>query len=150
MDAIELDRNSEIPLGVQLAWALRARILAGHMTAGDRLPGVRDLATTTGVNINTVRSVYAKLEADGIIRSEQGRGTFVQAVAPSDERVAELARRALAEATTEGLDPRDVAAALYARISAAPIAHAEVSDDPATRRRALREEIASLERALAD
>ena len=148
---ITLDRNSEIPLGVQLAWALRARILAGHMSPGDRLPGVRELAAETGVNINTVRSVYARLEADGMTRSEHGRGTFVQAIAPADEQVAEVARRALEEATTAGLDPRDVAAALYARVGVKPAGPArEPADDPATRRRALREEIASLERELAD
>ena len=29
------------------------------------------------MNVNTVRAVYARLERDGLIRSEQGRGTFV-------------------------------------------------------------------------
>jgi GntR family transcriptional regulator len=148
---IELDRNSEIPVGVQLAWALRARILAGHLGPGDRLPGVRELAADTGVNVNTVRSVYAKLEADGMAQSEHGRGTFVQAIAPADERLAGVARRALEEATVAGLDPRDVAAALYARLGAPPHGPAEApADDPAARRRGLREEITSLERALAD
>src|SRR3954462_14188237 len=111
---IALTRDSGIPVGAQLACALRAQDLDRELTVGDRLPGVRELAADTGVNINTVRSVYARLEADGMTRSEHGRGTFVQAVAPAEERLAEVARRALAEATTAGLDPRDVAAALYA------------------------------------
>lgn len=147
---IALDRNSEIPLGVQLAWALRARILAGHLQPGDRLPGVRDLAASSGVNINTVRSVYAKLEADGMTQSEHGRGTFVQAIAPADKRLAEVARRALDDVVSAGLDPREVAAALYARVGGPPPASAPIPDEPAARRRALREEIASLERELAD
>ena len=44
---------------------------------GDRLPSVRELARTAGVNVNTVRSVYARLEAEGAVQSEHGRGTFV-------------------------------------------------------------------------
>src|SRR3954467_13687581 len=122
---IELARDSEIPLGVQLGWALRAlapplssetprgvrrgwargaRILGGELTAGERLPGVRELAAATGVNINTVRSVYTRLEADGLIHAEHGRGTFVSPTAAVDERLAAITRRALEEARSAGLD----------------------------------------------
>ena len=87
---IELARDGEIPVGVQLGWALRARILGGHLAAGERLPGVRELAAATGVNINTVRSVYARLEVDGLIHAEHGRGTFVSDSAPVDERLADV------------------------------------------------------------
>jgi DNA-binding transcriptional MocR family regulator len=45
---------------------------------------VRALADAVGVNVNTVRAVYARLEAEGLVRSEQGRGTFV-AGPPADE-----------------------------------------------------------------
>src|SRR3954451_11390104 len=99
---IALRRDSEIPLGVQLGWALRARILGGELPAGARLPGVRDLAAAIGVNINTVRSVYARLEGDGLIHAEHGRGTFVRASARVDERLADVARRALDEAHSAG------------------------------------------------
>jgi GntR family transcriptional regulator len=149
MDApleIELDRDAEVPLGVQLAWALRARILAGELRRGHRLPGVRELAVTTGVNANTVRAVYARLEAEGLVTAEHGRGTFVSRDAQSDDRLGAVARRAMEAARDAGLDPRDVAAALYsgAAASGAP------GDGDAAERRRLRAEIASLERELAD
>jgi GntR family transcriptional regulator len=76
---IEVDRDADIPLGVQLTWALQERIASGALGPGDRLPSVRELAAEAGVNVNTVRSVYARLERDGLTRSEQGRGTFVAA-----------------------------------------------------------------------
>jgi DNA-binding transcriptional regulator YhcF (GntR family) len=151
---IELQRDGEIPVGVQLTWALRARILDGELSSGERLPGVRELAADTGVNTNTVRTVYARLEADGLIRSEHGRGTFVSENAIVDERLAGITRRALEEARSAGLDPRQVAAALFGGLGAQPqptvLAAAGEPDSPAARRRALRAEIAALERELAD
>src|SRR3954471_15889657 len=144
---IALTRDSEIPVGVQLAWALRSRILGGELGAGERLPGVRELAAATGVNINTVRSVYTRLEADGLIHAEHGRGTFVSPTAAVDERLAAITRRALEEARSAGLDPREVASALFGGLTGGPAPIA--APTPAARRRALREEIAGLERELA-
>jgi DNA-binding transcriptional regulator YhcF (GntR family) len=76
---LRVDRAAEVPLGTQLIWKLRALIAGGELAVGDRLPSVRELATDAGVNVNTVRAVYGRLEAEGTIRSEQGRGTFVAA-----------------------------------------------------------------------
>jgi GntR family transcriptional regulator len=72
-----LDRNSGIPLGVQLAEKLREHVERGRLTAGDKLPSVRQMAELAGVNVNTVRTVYARLEQEGLLVSEHGRGTFV-------------------------------------------------------------------------
>src|SRR3954453_15940782 len=74
---LSVDRGAEVPVGTQLAWRLRELVSAGRLRPGDRLPSVRELAIEVGVNVNTVRSVYGRLENDGLVRSEQGRGTFV-------------------------------------------------------------------------
>src|SRR3954467_13451749 len=74
-----LERGSDIPLGTQLAWKLRAAIAAGSLRSGDRLPIARELATAAGVNVNTARAVYAGSVDQGVIVSEHGRGTFVAA-----------------------------------------------------------------------
>ena len=74
---LSVDRHADVPLGVQLASRIRAAVRDGTLAAGDRLPSVRDLAQAAAVNVNTVRSVYARLESQGVVRSEQGRGTFV-------------------------------------------------------------------------
>jgi GntR family transcriptional regulator len=44
---------------------------------GDRLPTETELAASAGVSIVTVRRALAELAAEGIIRREQGRGTFL-------------------------------------------------------------------------
>src|SRR4051794_19842698 len=115
---LSVERASDVPLGTQLAWKLRAAVAAGALRPGDRLPAVRELAAAAGVNVNTVRAVYARLAEQGVIVSEHGRGTFVGRVAGQDELV-RLAERAAREARRSGVDPRELAALLYAEPGAA-------------------------------
>lgn len=76
-----VDRNNELPVGTQLTAQLRATIADGDLAPGDLFPSIRELAEVTGVSVNTVRSAYARLENEGLVRTEHGRGTFV-----ADER----------------------------------------------------------------
>lgn len=94
---LRVDRDAEVPLGTQLAWKLRSLIEAGELSPGDRLPSVREAATAASVNVNTVRAVYGRLEREGVVSSEQGRGTFVRKTGASTPAAGgELdARRAL-------------------------------------------------------
>jgi DNA-binding transcriptional regulator YhcF (GntR family) len=89
---LQVDRDSDVPVSTQLVWALRAAIERGELAPGARLPSLRDAATAAGVNVNTVRAVYAKLEAAGIVSTEQGRGTFVASRAPADDGGSERRR----------------------------------------------------------
>jgi DNA-binding transcriptional regulator YhcF (GntR family) len=160
---VSLDRGSEMPLGAQLAWQLRAHIASGRLAEGERLPGVREMAAQAGVNVNTVRTVYGRLSEEGLIVSEHGRGTFVGERRRAQDELARLAREAAGTARAAGIDPRDLAVALYAEPAASPSPGApparpsppasESSPRPApaeARRRArLRAEIAMLERDLA-
>jgi DNA-binding transcriptional regulator YhcF (GntR family) len=147
LDGFELsiDRNAEVPIGVQLAWALRARIHDGRFKPGQRIPGLRDLADMTGLNINTVRAVYQRLEQEGLIDSQQGSGTFVDVTPRQPSGVATIVANAVREARETGVDPRDVAAALY--VSQEPT---QTTDTTAERRHLLRTQITALEVALGE
>lgn len=58
--------------------ALRARIEAGEFAVGDRLPSISALQEQYDVrSLSTIRSAQELLVADGMIRTEQGRGAFV-------------------------------------------------------------------------
>jgi DNA-binding transcriptional regulator YhcF (GntR family) len=109
-----VDRAYDLPLGIQLAWKLRALIAGGRIAAGEQLPSVREMAKQAGVNVNTVRSVYSRLENDGFLVTHHGRGTFAAEPPPSAADVEGLASAAVADARAEGLDPRDLATAIYA------------------------------------
>lgn len=143
---IAIDRRAEVPIGVQLAWALRTRIRDGRLLPGQRLPGLRELAQALKVNANTIRAVYQRLEHEGIIESQRGSGTFVaDDAAPQRSAAGAIAANAAREAMRTGVDPREVAAALYMEPSAA-----EPADGESERRQRLREQIAALEQALAE
>jgi DNA-binding transcriptional regulator YhcF (GntR family) len=103
------DPEDELPVGVQLAWRLRALIRAGRLAAGERLPSVRALAEWAGVNVNTVRGVYTHLEDDGLIVTRHGSGSFVAEGAAGSPEVERIAAEAIAAATEANVDPRDVA-----------------------------------------
>lgn len=144
---IALDRDADVPLGVQLAWALRARILAGTLGPGARLPALHRLAAETGVNANTVRAVYQRLEQDGLVATRHGSGTFVTGGGEIAERgeLSRLAADAARAAQEAGVDPRELAAALYmGGEPAAPV------DPESAARRRLRAQISALELALSD
>jgi DNA-binding transcriptional regulator YhcF (GntR family) len=79
-----LDRDSDVPLGVQLAERLTGAVRSGELNPGDQLPSVRAMATLAGVNVNTVRTVYGRLEQQGVLSSEHGRGTFVRGAAGAE------------------------------------------------------------------
>jgi DNA-binding transcriptional regulator YhcF (GntR family) len=143
---ITVDRDAEVPIGTQLAWALRARIRDGTFKPEQRLPGLRELAHATGVNVNTVRAVYQRLENEGLIEGQQGTGTFVAPLPRRPSAIGTIAANAVREAEETGVDVRDLAAALYiSRPSLASPAREGVG-----RRRRLRQQIASLERTLAE
>jgi len=112
--APDLARADDLPVGAQLAWRLRVLIGSGELGPGDRLPGVRELATGVGVNVNTARAVYRRLEDDGLIASRHGLGTFVADDAPSSPELERLAAEAAESARASGVDPRDLARAIYA------------------------------------
>jgi len=95
--ALAVDRNTGVPVGAQLAALVRAALHDGTLAPGDRLPSVRELADAAGVNVNTARSVYARLESEGVVRSEQGRGTFVSGSSGDDFATRRELRRQIAQ-----------------------------------------------------
>lgn len=70
---------SELPqsLHAQLRDALRARILDGRLSPGDKLPSESELTAEHGVSRITVRQALGALQAEGLIVKLHGKGAFV-------------------------------------------------------------------------
>ena len=64
-------------LSGQIYRQLRAAIVDGRLTAGERLPSTRDMATQLGVSRKTTLDVFERLTTEGYLRSRPGDGTFV-------------------------------------------------------------------------
>jgi 2-aminoadipate transaminase len=79
-----LDPNSEVPLYRQLYDEISKGIRSGRMGAGSRLPATRELAGLLGLNRTTVSAAYELLEAEGLIRGQVGRGSFVTGAPPAE------------------------------------------------------------------
>src|SRR5215208_5080693 len=110
----DLARSDDLPVGTNLSWRLQILIRSGRLQPMDRLPGVREFAAGAGVNVNTARSVYGQLENQGLAVSQQGLGTFVAPYVTVAPTLEQFAAQVAAEAIAQGIDPRELARALYA------------------------------------
>jgi GntR family transcriptional repressor for pyruvate dehydrogenase complex len=78
----KLDRSQK-PL--QVANQLVEAIKEGDFEKGDRLPTEQELAERTGVSRASVREALSALRLGGLIRTEVGKGTFVEHVPEVDD-----------------------------------------------------------------
>jgi GntR family transcriptional regulator len=114
---IRLQTADDRPLYVQIMDEVRRALVRGTVGPEDLLPSVREVASELRVNPRTVSQAYAALEREGVVRVLPGRGTFVSPEARPDRRerprlAREVARRALADATRNGLVLEELMTAL--------------------------------------
>lgn len=113
---ITLDYTSGIPIYVQLKESIKNAIRAGAYSQGAQLPTVRQMAVQLKINANTVSRAYTELEREGVISSQQGRGTFVTLPQDIDyQKLAKLERmveQLLRDARNIGFTADDVSAVL--------------------------------------
>jgi len=73
----QIDRESGEPAYAQLANILRRQIADGAFRPGDQLPSEAQLCRRYGISPMTVRRSINYLSDQGVVNTEQGRGTFV-------------------------------------------------------------------------
>lgn len=101
---IVIDHNSRIPIYEQIKTQIIALINSGVLAPGDKLPSLRALASELSLNFNTIKKVFALLEADGVIESRQGAGFFVTASAVENKNILAKAEEELRLALTRVRD----------------------------------------------
>ena len=73
----QIQKDSGIPLYIQLDGQIRLLLQQGDLQPGDMMPTVRALAVELGINSNTVARVYRDLQQAGVLVLMRGVGTFV-------------------------------------------------------------------------
>ena len=111
--------QNDAPIYTQLVEQIRLRIAAGAYAPGERLPSVRDLALSAGVNPNTMQRALAELERIGLVFSQRTAGRFVTEDTDMIQRVREdlaeaCIRRFMSEMDLLGYSPEEAAALLAA------------------------------------
>ena len=69
--------DNNIPIYIQISNIIKLQIVTKQLQSGDKLPTVRDLAETAGVNPNTVQRALSDLETEGFVYSVRTTGRFV-------------------------------------------------------------------------
>ena len=89
---LQLNRQRSQPLYRQIAEQIRVQIGEGRLPAGTRLPTVRQLAEALGVTRVTAQNAYSELQANGLVESTVGRGTFVVGSPQTDELITAIVK----------------------------------------------------------
>ena len=105
------------PMYLQIIEQVRHKVAVGDWAAGSDIPSIRQLAAELCVSVITVKRAYQELERDGVIVTQQGRGSMVSnnpsLRGPMWEQEFE---QALAQAARSGellgLEPDDIVARL--------------------------------------
>ncbi|PKG24442.1 GntR family transcriptional regulator [Niallia nealsonii] len=65
------------PIYMQIVHKILLQIVRLERTAGEKLPSVREMAITLGVNPNTIQRTYGELERMQMVETKRGQGTFI-------------------------------------------------------------------------
>jgi DNA-binding transcriptional regulator YhcF (GntR family) len=110
-----INKQSAVPLHVQLKEQIRYAIMSGDYQPGSPLPSIRELTAQLGIHRNTVHRVYLELQASGLLSSKAGKGVFVsetltEAVSTKELNAADaLIERYFDEANALGINPLTLA-----------------------------------------
>lgn len=99
---IQVSYSNPTPLYRQIADQIKERVLSGELAPGTPLPSIRQLAEDARTSVITTKRAYSELEADAIIVTRAGLGSFVADLDP--ERVKEVRMRDISKRLLELVD----------------------------------------------
>lgn len=75
---INLDYTSRTPIYEQIVTEIEKYVALGILKEKEQIMSIRELASTLGINPNTVKKAYTILENKNIIISISTKGTFIK------------------------------------------------------------------------
>ena len=73
---IQLNYRDSKPIYEQIKDGLRRLVVTGVVKKDEKLPSVRELATSLSINPNTIQKAYRELEQEGYIYTIAGKGSY--------------------------------------------------------------------------
>ena len=73
---IQLNYRDSKPIYEQIKDGLRRLVVSGAVRTDEKLPSVRELATSLSINPNTIQKAYRELEQEGYIYTIAGKGSY--------------------------------------------------------------------------
>src|SRR6202163_4348315 len=72
-----LSQTDKRPMYLQIMEQIKQRVAVGDWTEGQPIPSIRQLAVDLQVSVITVKRAYLELEREGVIATQQGKGSRV-------------------------------------------------------------------------
>lgn len=119
---LSIEHNSGVSVSAQVIDQIKYKVVSGALQPGQRMPSVRVLARQLKLNPTTVARIYRQLEAEGIIYTQAGSGTFIGrgplglTLAEKRRQVGQRVRELVVESGRIGLDYGELVKLLEAEI----------------------------------
>lgn len=126
---------SSVAVYAQIENEIRFAIASGKLKPTDRLPSVREMSETLGVNPNTVAKAYRDLEVMGLVYTRRGMGVYVnkgvQALCREScgTQIAQKLHEVTQEAKAAGLSKKEIAAVVAKSFAVDASPYSEVPKD---------------------
>jgi len=76
-DAFMISQSDKRPIYLQIMEQIKRRVAVGDWPESHPLPSIRQLAVDLQVSVITVKRAYLELEREGVIVTQQGKGSRV-------------------------------------------------------------------------
>jgi len=111
--AFAISQSDKRPMYFQIMDQIKQRIAVGDWAEGQPIPSIRQLAADLQVSVITVKRAYLELEREGIIVTQQGKGSRVASTPGLGVRLREKELQQHLEQATRialqlGIQPREL------------------------------------------
>ena len=108
-----LSQSDGRPMYLQIMEQIKLHISVGDWPQGYKLPSIRELAVASKVSVITVKRAYQDLETEGVIVTQQGKGSFVASINNlgsrlKDQEMEEHLQDAIEIARSQGMTPEEL------------------------------------------
>lgn len=108
--AFAISQSDKRPMYLQIMEQIKQRIAVGDWAEGQAIPSIRQLGADLQVSVITVKRAYLELEREGVIVTQQGKGSRVASTGGlgarlREEELKQHLEQALRIATQMGLRP---------------------------------------------